>query len=136
MDTIIKTINGLNTMNLDKRIKRHVIGARHVFFAITLPGFENLLRLELEGLCPTLEFGAPTKGGVAFNGRLTDLYLANLHLSTAGRILMRLAAFKAAGVICPNSISRRTIPVSTIPRLWLSASERTLRRIGPSLNCP
>jgi putative N6-adenine-specific DNA methylase len=97
MGAIIKSINGLNKMNLDKRIKRHVIGARHDFFAVSLPGCEDLARQELDGLSPTLEIGGPAGGGVAFSGRLTDLYLANLHLSTVGRILMRLAAFKATG---------------------------------------
>jgi putative N6-adenine-specific DNA methylase len=34
-------------------------------------------------------------GGVAFSGKLIDLYRANLHLRTANRILMRVAAFSA-----------------------------------------
>ncbi len=83
-------------MNLDKRIKRHVIGARHDFFAVTQPGHEDLCQQDLQGLSDTLQIKAVIKGGVAFNGRLTDLYLANLHLRTAGRILMRLTAFKAS----------------------------------------
>ena len=34
-------------------------------------------------------------GGVEFQGSLRDLYLANLHLRTAGRILVRLGSFHA-----------------------------------------
>jgi putative N6-adenine-specific DNA methylase len=131
MDTIIKTINGPNLMKLDKRIKRHVIGAGHAFFAVTQPGFENLVRQELEGLCPTLEFGAATRGGVAFNGRLTDLYLASLHLHTAGRILMRLAAFKAAGF---SQLEKQTralawslyLPSGDIPQFNITAHHSRL----------
>ena len=36
-----------------------------------------------------------TNGGVEFNGKLTDCYLANLHLRTANRILMRIIEFNA-----------------------------------------
>lgn len=109
-------------MNLEKRIKRHVIGARHEFFAISLPGYENNVRKELEGLSATMEIGAPVKGGVAFGGRLTDLYLANLHLRTAGRILMRLAAFKAAGFSQLEKQTRNVawsyyLPAGAIPEL-------------------
>jgi putative N6-adenine-specific DNA methylase len=131
MDTIIKTINGPDMMNLDKRIKRHVIGARHAFFAVTLPGFENLAQQELEGLCPAIEFGAQTKGGAAFYGRLTDLYLASLHLQTAGRILMRLAAFKATGF---SQLEKQTralawslyLPSGDIPQFNITAHHSRL----------
>ncbi len=118
-------------MNLDKRIKRHVTGARHAFFAVTLPGFENLVRQELEGLCPTLELEAPTKGGVTFNGRLTDLYLASLHLQTAGRILMRLTAFKATGFSQLEKQIRAMVwslylPAGVIPQFNITAHHSRL----------
>ena len=90
-------------MNLDKRIKRHVIGPRHDFFAVALPGYEALVLREIEGLSPTVASGAPAKGGAVFSGRLTDLYLANLHLRLAGRILMRIASFRALRMCCCNS---------------------------------
>ncbi len=83
-------------MNLEKQIKRHIIGPQHSFFATTLPGFESICRHELEGLSETIQNTEPTKGGVSFQGRLVDLYRANLHVRTAGRILMRITAFKAS----------------------------------------
>lgn len=82
-------------MTLERQIKRHIIGARHACYATTLPGFETICRQELAALLNTLEIEKTDTGGVAFNGRLTDLYLANLHLRTAGRILLRIDAFKA-----------------------------------------
>ncbi len=131
MGAIIKSINGLDTMNLDKRIKRRVIGARHDFFAVSPPGYENLVRQELEGLSPTLEPGVPANGGAAFSGRLTDLYLANLHLATAGRILMRLAAFKATGF---SQLEKQTralawslyLPAGSIPEVNVTAHHSRL----------
>ncbi len=82
-------------MNLEKQIKRHIIGANHRFFALSIPGFESICRRELDRLSDTLGVDQITKGGVAFNGRLTDLLKANLNLRTAGRILMRIGTFKA-----------------------------------------
>ena len=73
----------------EKRLKRQVIGKSHAFFAVTAPGVEDLARAELAAL--GLE-GLAVPGGVEFTGRLHDAYLANLHLRTAGRILMRLTA--------------------------------------------
>mgnify|MGYP005840878025 CR=1 FL=1 len=77
---------------LEKRIKRHVIGKTHRFFAVTLPGAESLCLAELKSLGPT---GELREGGVEFEGRLQDLYAANLMLRTAGRILMRLVSLRA-----------------------------------------
>ena len=74
----------------EKRLKRQVVGRRHAFFAVTAPGVEDLARSELAAL--GLE-GHTVPGGVEFTGRLHDAYLANLHLRTAGRVLMRIAAF-------------------------------------------
>lgn len=82
-------------MNLDKLIKRHIIGPRHPFFAVTLPGFETICSQELATLSDTLVVEKADRGGVSFSGRLTDLYRANLHSRTAGRILLRLGVFKA-----------------------------------------
>ena len=81
-------------MNLEKRIKRHIIGRRQAFLAVTLPGVETLCRSELTALSDTVQVTDTFRGGVAFSGRLEDLYRANLHLRAAGRILMRVAAFK------------------------------------------
>lgn len=82
-------------MNLDRQLKRHIIGPRQTFFASVLPGFEDVCRQELESLSETIEIVEQVNGGIVFSGRLVDLYRANLHLRTAGRILMRIVQFKA-----------------------------------------
>jgi putative N6-adenine-specific DNA methylase len=145
MDAIIKTIPGQKSTNLDRRIKRHVIGERHSFFAVAFPGYEQLCRRELEGLesPPTLD--PPVKGGVAFSGRLADLYRANLHLRTAGRVLLRLADFKATGF---GRLERQVrelawslyLPPGAIPRIHVTTRHSRLyhtravaQRIGESL---
>lgn len=76
----------------EKRIRRHVIGKSHRFFAVTAPGLEPLCHGELESLGLT---GAAVEGGVEFSGRLQAAYLANLSLRTANRILLRLHEFRA-----------------------------------------
>ena len=80
------------TSPFEKRIRRHVIGKSHRFFAVTAPGLEPLCRGELESLGMT---GAAVEGGVEFSGRLQAAYLANLCLRTANRILLRVHEFRA-----------------------------------------
>ena len=80
---------------ISKRIKRHVIGRVRTYFAATAPGFESLCLEELKALALPIEHASAIPGGVEFKGRLTDCYLANLHLRTANRILMRIDQFKA-----------------------------------------
>jgi putative N6-adenine-specific DNA methylase len=92
-------------MSLEKRIKRHIVGRGHELFAVTLPGYERLCADELEALSDTVHVTAVVNGGVSFNGRLTDVYLANLHVRTAGRVLMRLGRFKATRF---NQLESRT----------------------------
>jgi putative N6-adenine-specific DNA methylase len=145
MDVIIKTIPGQPATNLDRRIKRHVIGERHSFFAVTLPGHEALCRQELKDLAGSLEIDAPVKGGVAFSGRLTDLYQANLQLRTAGRVLLRLATFKATGFSRLEKQIRELawplyLPPGAIPRFNVTTRHSRLyhtravaQRIGASL---
>ncbi len=80
---------------LTKRIKRHVIGRRRDYFAVTAPGFETLCLNELQFLVPDHLAASADTGGVAFNGRLQECYLANLNLRTANRILMRIETVDA-----------------------------------------
>ena len=80
---------------LTKRIKRHVIGRRREYFAVTAPGFENLCLNELQSLELTRLTAPEETGGVAFKGRLQDCYVANLNLRTANRILMRIETLHA-----------------------------------------
>ena len=81
---------------LSKRIKRHVIGRVHSYFAATAPGFETVCFQEMSAIKLPMENAAVVSGGVEFEGRLPDCYLANLHLRTANRILMRIVQFKAS----------------------------------------
>lgn len=62
-------------------------------FAAGLPGLEHLLEHEMRDLGLADLHRLP--GGVEFTGGLPDLYRANLHLRTAGRVLVRVGVFKA-----------------------------------------
>ena len=63
------------------------------FFVITAPGLEKICGAE--ALALGLDEVLPSSGGVAFSGGLRELYLANLHLRTATRILVRIGELKA-----------------------------------------
>jgi putative N6-adenine-specific DNA methylase len=63
------------------------------FFAIVSPGLENVCAEELSALQITPQ--EITSGGVAFTGRLRDIYLTNLWLRTTSRILVRFAEFRS-----------------------------------------
>ncbi len=84
-----------NTINLEKRVKRHVLGRQRSFYVSALPGLEHLCADELSALGDIALEGVVEKGGVAFAGRVHDGYAANLMLRTANRVLMRLDAFEA-----------------------------------------
>lgn len=60
-------------------------------FAITSPGLENICASEFSAL--NISGCEVTTGGVAFQGRLRDIYLTNLWLRTASRILVRFGEF-------------------------------------------
>lgn len=83
------------TVNLDRQIKRHVAARPQMFYGVTMPGQETLCAQELARLPAQSRVVSSEKGGVLFHGKLETLYAANLHLRTAGRILMRLTEFKA-----------------------------------------
>lgn len=63
-------------------------------YAIVAPGTEELAAAELRalGLLPT----AVEPGGVSFRAGASGLYTANLHLRTVSRVVVRIAAFRAA----------------------------------------
>ena len=71
------------------------------FFAVTAPGLEPLVAVELRGLglaapsAPADRLPGEEGGGVAFAGTLADLYRANLHLRSASRVLARMGEFYA-----------------------------------------
>ncbi len=82
--------------SFSKRIKRHVIGRIRTYFIASPPGLENLCLKELTSLPLSVQQASVIPGGVEFEGRLDDCYLANLNLRTANRILLRIQAFKAS----------------------------------------
>ncbi|NLC71209.1 MAG: class I SAM-dependent RNA methyltransferase [Desulfuromonadaceae bacterium] len=57
-------------------------------FAVTTPGLEEVCAAELRALgCAEVR---PEPGGVGFRGQFRELYLANLTLRTASRVLVRI----------------------------------------------
>ncbi len=62
-------------------------------FAVTPPGLETLCFHELVGM--GLSPQKPVTGGVGFCGGVREIYLANLWLRSANRILVRLGDFNA-----------------------------------------
>lgn len=84
----------LTETTLPRRIKKHVVGREHEYFAVTAPHLESVCQKEFAVILPQNEtFVQP--GGVTFCGRLQNMYLANLYLRSATRILMRVGRFKA-----------------------------------------
>jgi len=81
--------------NLEKRIKRHILGKARSFFVATAPGIERLCQKEILTLGLTEPDATLLKGGVALNARVHECYLANLKLRLANRILMRVEDFRA-----------------------------------------
>src|SRR6059058_1897757 len=62
-------------------------------FAATAPGLESITAGELKALGVK---GRQEPGGVAFDGDIERIYLANLWLRTASRIILRLGRFHAS----------------------------------------
>src|SRR6185503_3321612 len=67
--------------------------SRFELFAATAPGLESIAAGELKALGVK---GIQEPGGVAFDGDLDRVYLANLWLRTASRIILRLGRFHAS----------------------------------------
>ena len=62
------------------------------FFAVAAPGLEPVVLSELEQLGIR---GSIEQGGVTWHGHAASLYTALVHLRTASRVLLRVAAFRA-----------------------------------------
>ena len=82
-------------INVEKRIKRHVLGRTGSFYVSTLPGMEHLCVEELKSVGISTKNVLLSKGGLDFTGRIHECFLANLHLRMANRILMRIGTFSA-----------------------------------------
>ena len=112
-----------NKSPLEKRIKRHVTGRTHPFFIAVTPGLEALCLEELNALPLSTNAFSMVNGGIEFEGRLQDCYIANLRLRIANRVLMRIAGFKA------SNFSRLEKNLSSVPwELYLSDG------IAPEIN--
>ncbi len=86
----------VNEKALARRIKDHVLGSSHDFFAVVHPGFEATAQQELH----ELRIVSPRiagSGGIAFSGKLEDAWRVNLGAGAVSRLLMRLCEFKATG---------------------------------------
>jgi putative N6-adenine-specific DNA methylase len=117
---------------LEKRLKRHVIGRAHDFFAVASPGCEALGRQELAALGLTAR---AVSGGVEFNGRLHEAYRANLNLRTASRILMRIHSFRANAFRSLEKAASEFawelfIPAGAPPRLHVTTHHCRLHHTG------
>lgn len=77
-----------------RRLKNHLIGREHIFFAVVQPGFESTCGTEFSGLNIQINDNF-IEGGVEFTGRLESCYRASLLSRTAGRIMMRMAEFRS-----------------------------------------
>jgi putative N6-adenine-specific DNA methylase len=62
-------------------------------YAVVAPGLERIVSDELRAMA--IEPLSSESGGVSFTATDDELFAANLHLRTASRILVRIAAFKA-----------------------------------------
>lgn len=67
-------------------------------YAVSAPGLAQFTAAELAALSlkPILSEVTGEEGGVTFEGNQREIYLANLHLRTASRVLIRLGQFYAA----------------------------------------
>lgn len=80
----------------EKRVKRQVTAREHRFFVVVSPGLVPVCIRELDRLFDGNKPLTQEDGGIEFEGNVTDLYRANLHLRTASRIIMRLTTVKAS----------------------------------------
>ena len=77
---------------LERRIKTCVHAPQHTFFASCAPGFESTVMRELQNL--NMEKVERFSGGVEFQGKIQQIYAANLSLRSAGRLWLRVRSFR------------------------------------------
>jgi putative N6-adenine-specific DNA methylase len=118
-----------------KRVRRHVTGRVREYYAVTVPGFEDVCRQELIGLGMDAGDLSMDAGGVTFSGRFVDCQRANLHLRTATRILMRIGTFTATN---PRQVMRHCsaipwelfLPAGPLPDINVSSRRSRLYHTG------
>ncbi len=79
---------------VERRIRQHVLGRTHEFFAVVQPGFERTASRELSSLGIDTVLSLTT-GGIEFSARLDTLYEICIRTRNLTRILMRLGSFQA-----------------------------------------
>ena len=89
---------------LARRVRQHVNGKEHDFFAIVQPGFEETARGELAEI-GIERFRGTVVGGIGFTSRLEGGYRVNLASRTISRLLLRLTEFRADGF---DRLARKT----------------------------
>ena len=83
----------IHTGGFSRRIKTHIVGPEHRFAIVVPPELARICLNETRWLdIPQPEL---SDAGLEFSGRLKDAYTCNLWLRTAGRVLCRLAPFRA-----------------------------------------
>lgn len=118
-----------------KRIRRQIRARTHNFFAVVAPGFERLCFEELLSLPLSVKEAKIIEGGVEFNGRVWDAYLANLHLRTANRILMRIGEITASNF---HQLEKKLaevpweiyLPLNALPNISISVKKSRLYHSG------
>jgi putative N6-adenine-specific DNA methylase len=81
---------------LEKRIKKHIIGKRHRFLAVSPLGFEQTLVRELEYIRQEANQPHVTGDGkVEFTAKITEAWKVIAFSRIANRVLMEVASFKA-----------------------------------------
>ncbi|MFH2059605.1 MAG: RNA methyltransferase [Pseudomonadota bacterium] len=83
----------------EKRVKKRITAKEHVLFAACSPGLKNLCLQEMLTLGFSNDQLTINSGGIEFMGKPDQSILANLHLRTPLRILMRLEQFKATSFV-------------------------------------
>ena len=78
-------MNASSEKAIARRVRQHVNGKEHDFFAIVLPGFEETARAELAEI-GVGEIGETVEGGVGFTSRLDGGYRASLASRTISRL--------------------------------------------------
>ena len=101
--------NHASDASFTKRLRRHVSGRKREYFAVATPPLERICRDELARWVPDATQLTMEPGGVTFAGRLVDCLKANLYLSTATRILMRVDSFTATNL---RQLERKTAAIA------------------------
>lgn len=81
------------TASLARRIKRRIWSRRHAFLVMCAPGLESVCAGELRQL--GVQVSARLRGGIEFTDSLSTAYAVHLHARCAGRVLLRVAEFRA-----------------------------------------